>query len=52
MPSASEVRAYREKHGCSLVEAATAVKRRDLRREIDQATSLEDLKAILRKLAG
>lgn len=45
--SIHDIRDYREKHECSLIEAGQAVRKKILLVDIIQAKSLEDLRAIL-----
>ena len=45
--TAEEIKAYREKHGCSLQEAHRVLKRLDLFKDMEHSRTLESLKETL-----
>jgi hypothetical protein len=49
-PTAAEVLAYRDRYSIGLNEARAKLTRQAMVRALDEATSLEDLKPIIRKL--
>lgn len=46
------VKRYRLEHECGLYEACEAWNKRELRRMIDDAKNLDDIKEILREIVG
>lgn len=48
----ARVRSYREKHGCSIPEAVSAIYREDAMQKLTEARTLEDIKPIIADLIG
>lgn len=48
MNKLQEIREYREREGCSLQEAGNAIQKRYLLKSIQAATTLEELKDLLK----
>jgi hypothetical protein len=49
-PTAAEIRVYRDTHGVGMMEARRILVREHLIKQLDDASTVDELKAVIRRL--